>query len=87
MPDKQIQLVMEIMDNIILLDDRKRKYTERQILNLPALLQFFTLSYRSTGIFVRDYEEYLGKTDLEEMPRFQTLSIRERLLDINAANK
>ena len=38
-------------------------------------------------IIFRDYEEYLGKTDLEEMPRFQTLSIRERLLDINAANK
>ena len=35
-------LIMEIIDNIVLPDDRKRKYSDKQILKLLVLLQIST---------------------------------------------
>ena len=43
---------MEIIDNIISPDDRKRKYTDRQILKVLIVLQLFNISYRSARIFL-----------------------------------
>jgi hypothetical protein len=51
MPWKHIPLIMDIIDNIIPLDDRKRKYTDRQIVKILVLLQIFGISYRSSRIF------------------------------------
>jgi hypothetical protein len=78
---------MEIMDNIVLPDDRKRKYTDRQILKLLVLLQIFSISYRSARIFLRNHEEYLRMIGLKEIPSFQTLSRRARMLDLHAINR
>ena len=47
MPSQQIPLIMEIIDNIVSPDDRKRKYTDRQILKVLIVLQLFNISYRS----------------------------------------
>ena len=87
MPEKHIPLIMEIMDNIVLPDDRKREYTDRQILKLLVLLQIFSISYRSARIFLTNHEEYLGMAGLKEIPSFQTLSRRARLLDLHAINR
>ena len=47
MPSQQIPLIMEIIDNIVSPDDRKRKYTDRRILKVLIVLQLFNISYRS----------------------------------------
>jgi len=87
MPDKHIPLIMEIIDNIVLPDDRKRKYTDRQILKILMLLQVFGISYRSARIFLANHGEYIAMMGLKEMPSFQTLSRRARMLDLHALNR
>ena len=87
MPDKHILLIMEIMDNIVSPDDRKRKYTDRQILKILVVLQIFSISYRSARIFLANHGEYLRMIDLKEIPSFQTLSRRARTLDLHAINR
>ncbi len=86
MPSKHIPLIMEIMDNIVLPDDRRRKYTDHQILKILVLLQIFGISYRSAMIFLRNHEKYLALIGVTEIPSFQTLSRRARLLDLHAIN-
>ncbi len=44
MPSQQIPLIMEIIDNIVSPDDRKRKYTDRQIVKTLIVLQIFNIS-------------------------------------------
>ena len=46
MPEQHIPRIMEVIDNVVSLDPRKRKYSERQILKLLVLLQIFRISYR-----------------------------------------
>ena len=81
-----IPLIMEIMDNIVLPDDRRRKYTDRQILKILVLLQIFGISYRSSGVFLRNHEDYLALMGVKEIPSFQTLSRRARMIDLHAIN-
>ncbi len=87
MPEQHIPLIMQIMDKIVSPDDRKRKYTDLQILKVLVLLQIFRISYRSASIFLRNHEEYLRMTGLNEIPSFQTLSRRARLSDLHAINR
>ena len=87
MPDKHILLIMEIMDNIVSPDDRRRKYTDRQILKVLVLLQIFGISYRSARIFLANHGEYIAMMGLKEIPSFQTLSRRARMLDLHALNR
>ena len=58
MHSKHIPLIMEIIDNIGSQDERKRKYTDRQIIKILVLLNIFGISYRSAGIFLRNHEEW-----------------------------
>ena len=87
MPDKHIPLIMEFIDNIVLPDDRKRKYTDRQIMKLLVLLQIFRISYRSARVFLINHEGYRRMIGLNEIPSFQTLSRRARMLDLHAVNR
>ncbi len=59
MPTQHIPLIMELIDNIVSPDQRRRKYTDRQILKILVLLQIFGISYRSAGVFLINHEEYL----------------------------
>ncbi len=43
MPSQQIPLIMEIIDNIVLPDDRKRKYTGKQILKIFNISEWLVL--------------------------------------------
>ena len=70
MPEKQIPLIMEIIDKIVSPDDRKRKYSDCQILKMLVLLHIFGISYRSAKIFFTNHEEYLTMIDLKEKPSF-----------------
>ena len=76
MQNKHISLIMHMIDNIVSPDERKRKFTDRQIMKILVLLNIFGISYRSARIFFRNHEEYLSVTDLKEIPSFQTLSRR-----------
>lgn len=87
MLDKHIPLIKGIMDNIVSPDARKKKDTERQILKTLILLQVFGPSYRSSGIFLRNHEEYMEMIGILEVPSFQTLSRRARTLDLYAINR
>jgi hypothetical protein len=51
MPEQHIPLIMELIENIVSPDHRRRKYSDRQILKILILLQIFDISYRSSGIF------------------------------------
>ena len=73
MPDKHIPMIMQIIDNMVSIDERKRKYTDRQILKILVLLQIFNISYRSSGIFLRNHGEYMRMIGVREIPSFQTL--------------
>ena len=86
MPSQQIPLIMEIIDKIVSPDDRKRKYTDRQIVKLLIVLQIFNISYRSARIFLTSHEKYLRMIGIKEIPSFQTLSRRARMIDIHAVN-
>ena len=86
MHSKHIPLIMEIIDNIVSQDERKRKYTDRQIIKLLVLLNIFGISYRSAGIFLWNHEEYLNMIDLKEIPSFQSLSRRSRMIDFHEIN-
>ena len=59
MPEQHIPLIMEIIDKIVSPDERKRKFTDGQILKILIMLQIFGISYRSSGIFLRNHEEYM----------------------------
>lgn len=65
-----IPLTVELIDNIVSPNQRRRKYSDKQILTLLVLLQIFNISYRSSRIFLTNHEEYLRMTDLNEMPSF-----------------
>ena len=84
MPSKNIPLIMEIIDNIVSQDYRKRKYSDRQILKILVLLQIFGISYRSARIFLNNHEEYLAMVGVRDIPSFQTLSRRSRSMDLHA---
>ena len=58
MPDKQIPLIMDIIDNIVSPDSRRRKYSDKQILKILVLLQIFNISYRSSGISWKPHGVY-----------------------------
>ena len=84
MPSKHIPLIMEIIDNIVSQDYRKRKYSDGQILKILVLLQIFGISYRSARIFLNNHEEYLAMVGVRDIPSFQTLSRRSRSMDLHA---
>ncbi|WP_298277051.1 hypothetical protein [Ferroplasma sp.] len=86
MPPQQIPLIMEIIDNIVSPDNRKRKYTDRQIVKTLIVLQIFNISYRSDRIFLTNYEDYIRMAGIKEIPSFQTLSRRARMIDLHAIN-
>ena len=86
MPSQQIPLIMEIINNIVSPDDRKRKYTDRQILKVLIVLQIFNISYRSARTFLTNHEEYIRMAGITEIPSFQTLSRRARMIDLHAVN-
>ncbi len=71
-----ILLITEIIDNIVSLDPRKRKYSDRQILKILVMLQIFFISYRSARIFLTNHDEYLSMASLKGIPSFQTLQRR-----------
>jgi len=87
MPTKHIPLIMEIIDNIVSPDDRRRKYSDRQILKILVVLQISGISYRSARIFLTNHEEYLRMIRISEIPSFQTLSRRARKFDLHAMNR
>ena len=74
MPTKHIPSIMNMIDKIVSPDDRKRKYSYRQIIKILVLLNIFNTSYRSPEIFLINHEEYLIMIDFKEIPSFQTLS-------------
>ncbi len=75
------------IDNIVSPVERKRKFTDRQILKILILLQISDISYRSSGIFLTSHEEYLRMIGLKEITSFQTLSRRARSMDLHAINR
>ena len=77
---------MEVIDHIVSLDPRKRKYSDRQIMKILVLLQIFRISYRSARIFLINHEEYIRMAGLDEIPSFQTLSRRAIMPDLHAIN-
>ena len=87
MPEQHIPLIMEFIDKIVSPDDRKRKFTDRQIVKNLILLQIFRISYRSSAIFLRNHEEYMEIIGIHEIPSFQTLSKRARSLDMHTINR
>jgi len=78
---------MEIIDKIVSPDERKRKFTDRQILKILILLQIFRISYRSSAIFLRNHGEYMEMIGIREIPSFQTLSRRAGSLDLHTINR
>ena len=86
MPDKHIPLIMDIIDNIVSPDSRRRKYSDKQILKILILLQIFNISYRSSGIFLENHGEYMELIGITEIPSFQTISRRSRSYDLHAIN-
>jgi len=54
-----IPLIMNMIDKIVSPDERKRKYTDRQIVKILMLLQIFHISYRSSAIFLKNHLEYM----------------------------
>ena len=84
---QHIPRLIALIDKIVSPDQRMRKYSDRQIVKILILLQIFHISYRSAGIFLRNHEEYAELIDLNEIPSFQTLSRRARMLDLHAINK
>ena len=86
MPEKHIPLIMDIIDNIVSPDSRKRKYSDKQILKILILLQIFNISYRSSGIFLENHGEYMELIGIKDIPSFQTLSRRSRSFDLHAIN-
>ena len=87
MPEQHIPLIMEIIDNIVSPDERKRKYSNKQILKILILLQIFNISYRSSGIFLTNHEDCIRMIGIKEIPSFQTLSRRARSMDLHAINR
>ena len=87
MPSKHIPPIMELIDNIVSPDHKRRKYSDKQILKILILLQISDISYRSSGIFLTSHEEYLRMIGLKEIPSFQTLSRRSRSMDLHAMNR
>ena len=87
MSEQHIPLIMELIDNIVSPDHRRRKYSDWQILKILILLQIFDISYRSSGIFLTSHEEYLRMIGLKEITSFQTLSRRARSMDLHAINR
>ena len=87
MRSKHIPLIMNRIDKIVSPDDRKRKYSDRQIMKILVLLNIFNISYRSSRIFLINHEEYLNMIDLKDIPSFQTLSRRSRMIDLHALNR
>ena len=87
MPQQHIPLIMELIDNIVSPDQRKKEYSDKQILKLLVLLQIFNISYRSSKIFLTNHEGHLIMIGLKEIPSFQTLSRRSRSMDLHAINR
>ena len=86
MHEQHIPLIIEIIDKIVSVDDRKRKYTDRQIVKILIVLQIFNISYRSSRIFLTNHEKYLRMIGIKEIPSFQTLSRRARMIDLHSLN-
>lgn len=86
MPEQHIPLIMKIIDKIVSLDDRMRKYTDRQIVKVLIVLQSFNISYRSARIFLTNNKQHIIMAGLREIPSFQTLSRRARVIDLHAIN-
>ena len=78
---------MELIDNIVSHDVRKRKFTDKQILKVLILLQIFMISYRSSEILLTIHEDYFEMGGLNEISSFQTLSRRSRSMDLHAMNR
>ena len=74
------------MDKIVSLDDRKRKYTDRHIVKTLIVLHIFNISYRSSRIFLTSHEKYIRIIGIKEIPSFQALSRRARMIDSHAIN-
>jgi len=87
MHEQHIPLVIQIIDKIVSPDDRKRKYTDRQIVKVLIVLQIFNISYRSSKIFFTNHKEYIRMAGITEIPSFQTLSRRARMIDLHSINK
>jgi hypothetical protein len=68
MPEQHIPLIMEFIDKIVSPDDRKRKFTDRQIVKILILLQMFRISYRSSAIFLRNHEESMKYRHFRHSP-------------------
>jgi len=86
MPSKRIPLIMNLIDKIVSPDERKRKYTDRQIVKILMLLQIFHISYRSSAIFLGKHPEYMEMIGIGTIPSFQTLSRRARSIDMHEIN-
>ncbi len=67
MQDTHIPLIMQIIDNIVSPDSRRKKYSDRQILKILILLQIFNISYRSSGIFLENHREYMELIGITEI--------------------
>ena len=62
---------MQIIDNTVSQDERKRKYTDRQIMKILVLPNIFEILYTSAGIFLRNHEEYLNMIGQRKYPHFR----------------
>ena len=88
MHSQHVPMIMEIIDNIVSPDERRRKYSDRQILKVLVLLQLFRVSYRSAKIFLTNHGEYIKMIGIKDIPpSFQTLSGRARLFDLHSINR
>lgn len=52
----------------------EKKYADRQIVKILAVLQVLNISYRSSRIFLTNHKEYLRVSGLKEIPSFLTIS-------------
>ena len=74
MPTKQIPFIMNMIDKIVSPDDRKRKYSDRQIIKVLVLLNMFTISIQIIkGIQQQHEGGYLENTRIMKVDGLKQL--------------
>ncbi len=85
MPDKHIPLIINILDKIVS-EDRKRKYSNKNIVKIIVILKIYGVSYRSSKYFFNNHKEFMELLDIKKIPDFRTLSYRSLRIDWHYIN-
>ena len=80
-----ITIVMDLIDNIVI-EDRKRKYSNSLIVKILVMLQLYGISYRSSKNFFLNHVDIMETIGMKDIPNFRTLSRRSRTIDWHLVN-